>query len=81
MAEARSRVDAGGGEIVWLDDVGQNYAQYERDGVTYKVWLEDAKSLELKLQVVKDEKLGGAAFWKAGMETADVWDTIVSYLQ
>lgn len=81
MAEARSRVDANGGEIVWLDDVGQNYAEYERDGVTYKVWLEDAKSLELKLQVMKDESLGGAAFWKAGMETADVWDTIVSYLQ
>lgn len=81
MAEARSRVDANGGEIIWLDDIGQNYAQYENGGVTYKVWLEDAKSLELKLQVMKDYELGGAAFWKAGMETADVWDTIVSYLQ
>lgn len=80
MAEARSRVDANGGEIIWLDDMGQNYAEYERDGVTCKVWLEDAKSLELKLQVMKDENLGGVAFWKAGMETADVWDTIVSYL-
>lgn len=80
MAEARSRVDANGAEIVWLDDVGQNYAQYEQDDVTYKVWLEDAKSLELKLQVMKDEKLGGVAFWKAGMETADVWDTITDML-
>lgn len=81
MAQARDRVNANGAEIVWLDDIGQNYAEYELDGVTYKVWLEDAKSLELKLQVMKEEGLGGAAFWKAGMETADVWDTIVSYLQ
>lgn len=81
MAEARSRIDANGGEITWLDEIGQNYAQYENGGVTYKVWLEDAQSLELKLQVMKNYELGGAAFWKAGMETADVWDTIISYLE
>ena len=81
MAEARSRIDANGAQITWLDDCGQNYAQYEVDGVTYKVWLEDAQSLDLKLQVMKDLNLAGAAFWKSGMETADVWDTISSYLE
>lgn len=81
MAEARSRIDANGAQITWLEDCGQNYAQYEADGVTYKIWLEDAQSLELKLQVMKDLNLAGAAFWKAGMETADVWDTISSYLE
>ena len=81
MAEARSRIDANGAQITWLEDCGQNYAQYEADGVTYKIWLEDAQSLELKLRVMKDLNLAGAAFWKAGMETADVWDTISSYLE
>ena len=81
MAEARSRIDVNGAQITWLEDCGQNYAQYEADGITYKIWLEDAKSLDLKLQVMKDLKLAGAAFWKAGMETADVWDTISSYLE
>lgn len=80
MAEARSRIDANGAQITWMDDCGQNYAQYESDGVTYKIWLEDAQSLDLKLKVMKDLNLAGAAFWKAGMETADVWDTISSYL-
>lgn len=79
MAEARSRIDANGAQSTWLEDCGQNYAQYEADGVTYKVWLEDAQSLDLKLQVMKKLNLAGAAFWKAGMETADVWDTIASY--
>lgn len=81
MAEARSRIDVNGAQITWLEDCGQNYAQYEVDGITYKIWLEDARSLDLKLQVMKDLKLAGAAFWKAGMETADVWGTISSYLE
>ncbi|MGN0343551.1 MAG: glycosyl hydrolase family 18 protein [Lachnospiraceae bacterium] len=81
MAEARSRIDANGAQIIWMDDCGQNFAQYEVDGVTYKVWLEDAQSLDLKLQVMKDLNLAGAAFWKSGMETADVWDTISSYIE
>ena len=81
MAEARRRIDANGAQITWLDDCGQNYAQYETDGITYKVWLEDAQSLDRKLKVMKELELAGAAFWKAGMETADVWDTIGSYLK
>lgn len=79
MAEARKRIDANGAQITWLDDCGQNYAQYKNAGVTYKIWLEDAQSLDLKLKVMKELNLAGAAFWKAGMETADVWDTIASY--
>ena len=81
MAEARKRIDANGAQITWLEDCGQNYAQYEVDGVTYKIWLEDAQSLEQKLKVMKDLKLAGAAFWKAGMETTNVWDVIASYLE
>lgn len=81
MAEARTRVDANEAPINWLEDCGQNYAEYEKDGVTYKVWLEDAQSLEKKLQVMQELKLAGGAFWKSGMETADVWDTINSHIK
>ena len=49
--------------------------------MTYKVWLEDAQSLEKKLQVLQSLNLAGGAFWKSGMETADVWDTINSYIE
>ncbi len=80
MAEARSRINANEAAISWLEDCGQNYSQYENGGITYKVWLEDAQSLEKKLDVMKENELAGAAFWKAGMETADVWETISRYL-
>ena len=49
--------------------------------MTYKVWLDDAQSLEKKLQVMQELNLAGGAFWKSGMETADVWDTINSYIK
>lgn len=81
MAEARTRIDANQAPINWLEDCGQNYAQYEKDGVTYKIWLEDAQSLEKKLEVMQSLNLAGGAFWKSGMETADVWDTINSYIK
>lgn len=81
MAEARTRIDANQAPINWLEDCGQNYAQYEKDSVTYKIWLEDAQSLEKKLEVMQSLNLAGGAFWKSGMETADVWDTINSYIK
>lgn len=80
MAEARNRINANQAAISWLEDCGQNYSQYENGGITYKVWLEDAQSLEKKLTVMKECELAGAAFWKSGMETADVWETIGRYL-
>ncbi len=79
MAEARNRIEENGAKIEWLEDCGQNYAEYENGGVTYKTWLEDAQSIELKLQVMQNLDLAGAAFWKAGMETADVWDTVANF--
>nr|MCR5387659.1 glycosyl hydrolase family 18 [Lachnospiraceae bacterium] len=81
MAEARKRIEANGADITWLPDVAQNYSEYEKNGITYKVWLEDARSLEKKLDVLKENNLAGAAFWKAGLETHDVWETINSYFK
>lgn len=81
MAEARRRVNAVGAEIVWDDSVKQNYAQWEgADGATYKIWLEDAQSLEAKLQLMKEYNLAGTAAWKLGFETSDIWELILKYV-
>ncbi len=65
----------------WSDADGTNYAEYVDGDTTYKVWLEDAKSLSLKLQAMKDNSLAGGAFWKSGQESSDIWATINSYMQ
>lgn len=80
MREAESRVQANGLKKKWLADMGQNYVEYENEGKTYKIWLEDAESLEEKLKVMKKNNFAGAAFWKLGLEESSVWDTIIKYM-
>lgn len=64
----------------WSEEDGQNYVEVQKDNVTYKVWVEDEKSLSLKLQLMNDDALAGGSFWKLGLEDASIWDTIVEYM-
>ncbi len=81
MSEAESRVAANGAVYEWLDDCGQYYAEYEYDGSTYKIWLEDQNSISKKLEVMQSNSLAGASFWKLGYEKNTVWDTIAAYME
>lgn len=81
MKAAMNRVSSAGAEIVWDDVTKQNYAQWQgADGATYKIWLEDASSLEAKLQLMKEYNLAGTAAWKLGFETSDIWELILKYV-
>ena len=44
---------------------GQNYAEWTKDNVIYKVWLEDSSSMEERLKLVTGNSLAGAAFLEA----------------
>ena len=52
MTEVQKLISANGVQPVWLDDIGQNYVEYQNGGVNYKIWIEDATSLEKKLTVM-----------------------------
>lgn len=80
MTEQANLISANGATTTWLEECGQNYAEYMNGDITYKIWLEDAQSLELKLQVMQNYQVAGAAFWKYGLETPQIWDTIIKYL-
>ncbi|MCD7982136.1 MAG: glycosyl hydrolase family 18 protein [Clostridiales bacterium] len=81
MSEAEARVNANGADYEWLEDCGQYYAEYEYDGSTYKIWLEDQNSIEKKLEVMQSYGLAGASFWKLGFEKNTVWDTIAKFME
>lgn len=81
MSEAESCVAANGAVYEWLDDCGQYYAEYEYDGSTYKIWLEDQNSISKKLEVMQSYSLAGASFWKLRYEKNTVWDTIAAYME
>lgn len=60
----------------WKEDLQQYYIQYEKDGYTYKMWLEDITSFEKKIQLVEEYGLAGAGYWRKGFENEKVWDVI-----
>lgn len=80
MSGAQQVVANSGAEIVVDELTGQNYAQWDADGGTYKIWLEDKSALETKLQLMKQYELAGTAAWRLGFEQADTWELILKYV-
>ncbi len=69
-----------GAEKTWNDECGQYYAEYEADGNTYKVWLEEEESIEQKAALIREYNLAGISAWKLGFERQDIWDIILRYV-
>ena len=61
-------------EKVWNDVCGQYYAEYTEEGSTYKIWLEEEESIELKAALIREYNLAGIAAWKLGFERQDIWE-------
>ena len=80
MSKIKVAIEASEAEIVVDKATGQNYAEWEEDGATYKVWLEDEFALEEKLKLMKEYKLAGVASWRLGFETSSVWELILKYV-
>lgn len=80
MEEAEETVKSAGAEAKWDDKTKQNYAEWETDGGTYKIWLEDSKSIEEKLKLIKANNLAGVAEWRLGWEKSAIWDLILQYV-
>ena len=80
MTSESDQVAQAGAEITWDDKAQQNYATWTVDNVTYEIWLEDEKSIEPKLQLMKENKLAGTAAWALGQENPDIWNLILKYV-
>ena len=80
MPDAAYKVAEAGVSPVWDEETRQNFATWESGGTTYKVWLEDAQSIEQKLKLMKDNKLAGTAAWAMGQEDPEIWQLIQKYI-
>lgn len=65
----------------WNDETGQYYASYQDGTAFYEVWIENADSLNVKLNIMSSYDLAGIAAWKLGLESSDVWSVINSYME
>lgn len=80
MKAAEQVIATAGAQIVVDEETGHNYAQWEADGATYKIWLEDEAALEAKLKLMKENDLAGCAAWRLGYEKSDTWELILKYV-
>lgn len=64
----------------WDASTGQNYAEYSKDGLTYKIWLEDLDSLHERMKVIAGANVAGVAAWRLGFETEEIWPVIDAYM-
>lgn len=61
----------------WDDKLKQYYVEYEDDGATYKMWIENNKSIGEKINLAKQYNLAGIAFWEKDREANDeFWTTV-----
>lgn len=80
MGQSRSVIDANGAKIQWNEETGQHYAEFKTEDGLNKVWLEDDKSVELRMKAASDAGVAGTAYWKLGMEKSSVWNIIQKFI-
>lgn len=64
----------------WLDSAGQYYFEYKENDKLYRVWQEDRRSLQLKVDLVAKYNLAGVAAWRKGFEKPEVWPMLTEDL-
>lgn len=73
-----------GAEFIWKEEYGSYYGEFTTEEygelVTYKAWLEDERSIGVKMQLVPKYDLRGVASWSRGLETPGTWEVIYDNL-
>lgn len=80
MDSADQRAANNSVEPVWDETTGQYYIELEYEGSIYQMWMEEERSIEEKLKLVKQYELAGVASWRLGYERAGIWDIILRYV-
>ena len=56
--------------------MGQYYGETENESGRQRIWMEEERSLGLKVDLINQYDLAGVACWKLGFETEDIWEII-----
>ena len=78
MVGAATWVKENNVNLTWDEEVGQYIGQTTVGNATKYIWMEDERSMKLKMDAVKEADLAGVAVWKLGLEPKEIWD-VISY--
>jgi spore germination protein YaaH len=76
MESAKKLILENNAKVAWDAESGQYYAEYTAEGATFKLWLEDGNSINLKSGLVQKYRLAGAAAWKRSDAVPEVWSIL-----
>lgn len=76
IKDARQWVEDNHVKLTWDDDLGQYYGSTVNSKGEQSIWMEDSRSLALKIDLIKQFGLAGVACWKLGFEPPDIWDIV-----
>ncbi|MCL2377306.1 MAG: glycosyl hydrolase family 18 protein [Defluviitaleaceae bacterium] len=83
-ALARDTITSRGGEFFWDYIMRQYYGEVEftENGVEvrYRVWLQDLRSMDEKLGLVRRNNLAGVGFWTKELGVPALWDLVYEHL-
>lgn len=66
---------------VWDDESGQYVVSFKKDSVTYKMWLENEYSVNMKTALVHKYNLAGTATWSHNFANDKVWAVFAQNLK
>jgi len=69
-----------GAEPVWDETTSQNYVEWNEGSVKCQMWIEDEKSISVKLNVMNAKDIAGVATWRLGYGTSGVWELLKLYI-
>ncbi len=80
MDRADAKVTANEAELAWDEEARQYYVGFDYEGSFYEMWLEEERSIEEKMALIREYDLAGVAAWRLGYERASIWDVILKYV-
>ncbi|HEX7056731.1 MAG TPA: glycosyl hydrolase family 18 protein [Bacilli bacterium] len=60
---------------------GQYYVEFGENGAKNKIWIENAASMQSRIQIVKKYGLAGIASWSRNFDTPEIWNAIADALK
>ncbi len=81
MGRAAAILEEKGIQAEWSNIYGCYYAEFVEEDATYRIWLEEEKSIEEKMKVISAADVAGIASWKLGLEKGSIWNVITPYLK
>lgn len=76
ISDAKTWVKSNRVSLLWKEDVGAYYGEVITDDESKIVWMEEERSLGLKMDAIREYDLAGVSYWKLGFEPKEIWDVV-----